>query len=171
MGKRLAIWGATLLLAASVAGATSIIKMEFADMIADSDRIVIGTVTGIEGQWDDSSTFIHSMVTISVETSLQGKDGGDVVLRTPGGQVGGFAMSAQGAPSFTVGERVLVFLTTWEDGTPKVLGYFQGKSRLVDGADGKPRLEGGAANGRSLDNVARELQLGTYHNIPLQPAR
>ena len=54
--------------------------------------------------------------------------------------VGGMGQRAHGAAEFEVGERVIVFLTTWDDGTPKVLGYVQGKSRNLSGVK---RIENG----------------------------
>ena len=70
-----------------------------------------------------------------------------------------------------VGERVLVFLTDWEDdGAPKVLGYVQGKSTIVEDGQGRTRLKGGSANGRTLESVAGELRYGPQHNIKLRPA-
>ena len=127
---------------------------------------VASVVTGIDGEYDPSGTFIRSNVTLQVERSFRGHAPDTIVLRTPGGQVGGVEQVALGVANFEVGERVLVFLTSWEDGTPKVLGYVQGKSRV--GADG--RLHSGVAGGRSLENVAQELHHGARHNIPLQPA-
>ncbi len=160
-----------LLLGMSLAGATTLLKLDFSDLAREAEHIVVGTVTGIQGEWDASARFIHSNVTILVEQSLRGNVPSEIVLRTPGGQIGSVGMTAHGAPSFEVGEKVLVFLTAWEDGSAKVLGYFQGKSRVIEDQQGRFRLEGGALNGRSLDSVKTELFHGPDHNVPLQPAR
>jgi len=170
MRRKGAIAGVLLLLCTSVAGATTLIKMDFSDLAREANHIVVGTVTGIEGEYDPSGTFIRSNVTLAVERSLRGQAPDTIVLRTPGGQVGGMEQVALGVANFEVGERVLVFLTSWGDGTPKVLGYVQGKSRLVVDDQGRARLEGGSSNGRTLESVARELRHGPLHNIPLRPA-
>ena len=158
-----------VLFAASVTNATTLVKKGFSDLAHESDRVVVGIVTAVEGTWDESGTFIRSTVTLAVERTLRGQGPGTVVLRTPGGQIDGVQQIAQGVATFEVNERVLVFLTTWEDGTPKVLGYVQGKSNVVEDEQGNFRLRGGVASGRSLENVAGELRHGPRHNVPLVP--
>jgi len=170
MIRKLLLAGVILLLAASAASATTLLKMSFGDLAREADHVVVGTVTGIEGEWDASLNFIRSNVTLSVERSFRGKAPGEIVIRTPGGQVGGMAQVAHGGPSFTEGERVLVFLTTWDDGTPKVLGYVQGKSRIQVDGTGREHLVGGVSDGRTLESVSRELRHGPEHNLRLQPA-
>ena len=167
MIRKFAPLGVVLLLGASIAGATTLVKMDFSDLARDANHVVVGTVTGMNGEYDPSGIFIRTNVTLEVERSFRGQAPDTLVVRTPGGRVGGEEQVALGVANFEIGERVLVFLTTWEaDGVPKVLGYVQGKSRV--GHDG--RLQGGVAGGRTLENVARELRHGPWHNIPLQPA-
>ena len=125
-------------------------------------------MTALEGTRDETRRFIHTNVTIAVERYVRGAGPSELRVRTPGGQVDGEAVLAHGAPSFTVGEKVLVFLTRWEDGVAKVAGYVQGKSTVTTGADGKARLRGGVAAGRSLRGVTDELEHGP-HAVPLLP--
>jgi len=169
MIRKVALLGAVLLLGASIAGATTLVKMEFSELARDANYIVVGTVTGVEGEWDPSLNFIRSNVTLSVERSFRGNAPDRLIVRTPGGWVGGEGQVAHGAATFEVGEKVLVFLTHWEDGANKVLGYVQGKSQVTWDGQGQPRLKGGAADGRLLDAVERELRHGPSHNIPLRP--
>ena len=131
---------------------------------------MIGTVSAIDGEWDPSLRFIHSNVTLQVERVLAGQAGDTILLRTPGGIVGGDGQVAHGAAAFEVGEKVLVFLTAWEDGTPKVLGYAQGKSGIVLDDRQREVLAGGSGDGLSVEAAAREIVHGPNHNIPLQPA-
>jgi hypothetical protein len=159
-----------LLLGASLAGATTLVKMNFGQLAREADRIVIGVVTAVNGEWDPSLTFIRSDVTLDVERSLRGQSPQQIVLRTPGGWVGGTGQQADGAAEFEVGERVFVFLTTWDDGTPKVLGYVQGKSRIVMDGLGNERLVGGSAHGLTVSGAVREVQHGPQHNVQLRPA-
>jgi hypothetical protein len=160
----------TVVLLVDTSGATTLIELGLSDLARKADRIVVGTVTEVRGQWDDSLRFIHSSVTISVEQSLRGNVPSEIVLRTPGGYVGGMGQRAHGAATFEVGERVLVFLTAWEDGTPKVLGYAQGKSRIFRDQQGEERLQGGSADGLTFQGAVRALRDGPNHNIPLRPA-
>lgn len=152
-------------------GATTLVELGFPELARQAERIVVGTVTRVDGRWDESLRFIHSEVGISVDRVLRGEAPAEIVLRTPGGYVGGVGQVAHGAATFEVGERVLVFLTSWEDGTPKVLGYAQGKSRVVADSRGRERLLGGSADGRPLEGVLRELREGPDHAVPLRPVR
>ena len=65
---------------------------------------------------------------------------------------------------------MLVFLTTWDDGTLKVLGYAQGKSRVVPDGQGLERLVGGSADGLTVQGAVREIHHGPQHNVQLRPA-
>ena len=170
ISPRITTTAVTLLLFSNTVSATTLVKLGFSDLASQADHIVVGTVTEIEGQWDDSLRFIHSDVTLSVERSLRGNVSSEIVLRTPGGYVGGMGQMAHGAATFEVGERVLVFLTAWEDGTPKVLGYAQGKSRIVRDEQGREQLEGGSADGLTLQRAIRKVRDGPNRNIPLRPA-
>ena len=169
MIRKIVLLGVTLLLGVSITGATTLVKMDFADLARDAKHVVVGTVTEIEGEWDPGFNFIRSNVTLSVERSFRGNAPETLVVRTPGGWVGGAGQAAHGTATFEVGERVLVFLTTWDDGVSKVLGYVQGKSRVTQDGRGQSRLKGGVADGRLLDAVERELHHGPSHNIPLRP--
>jgi hypothetical protein len=171
MMRKVLLVGAVVLLGVGLAGATTLLKMDFDDLARDADYIVVGTVESVTGERDEGARFIHSNVYLSVERSYRGNAPAQIVIRTPGGEIGGVAMRADGAASFEVGEKVLVFLTTWEDGTAKVLGYAQGKSRVVRDDGDRPVLVGGVASGRSLDAVSKELRHGPELNIPLRPVR
>lgn len=171
MVRKATLVGVVLLLGLSLAGATTLVKMNFGDLARQADSVVVGTVTAIESEWGPDLDFIHTNVTLQVERSFYGKTASTIVLRNPGGIVGGVGQLAHGAAEFQVGERVIVFLTRWEDGTPKVLGYAQGKSRIEHDGQGRQRLIGGSANGLSFDGALREIEQGPDHNIPLRPAR
>lgn len=171
MHKKLLAVGIVILLGIGAAWSTTLIKLDFADLAGQADRIVLGTVAGLNSHWEETGRFIQTDVVIDVERYVTGSGPAQLTLRTLGGRIGGLGQVAEGAASFSPGERVLVFLTAWEDGTPKVLGYAQGKSRVVVGWDGEPRLEGGVVGGRSLRGVEDELRHGPNVNIPLRPVR
>jgi len=171
MRKKLAVAAVVLLLGMGTAGATTLLEMDFSSLAREADAIVVGTVTSVDGEWDPSLSFVRSNVTVQVERTLRGPEDDTITLRTLGGFVGGVGQKAEGAAEFNVGERVLVFLTHWEDGTPKVLGYAQGKSRIVRDDLGGERLLGGTADGRSFQGALREIERGPNENLPLRPVR
>ena len=170
MARRVGLLCVVLLLGVSLAGATTLLKMGFPDLAREANHIVIAKVTGVEGEWDSSYRFIHTNVTLSVERSLRGAAPSEIVLHTAGGVIGGEGQVAEGAATFELGEKVLVFLTTGEDGFPTVLGWTQGKSRIVTDGQGVERLQGGSGHGLTISGAVREVQHGPDHNIPLRPA-
>ncbi|MGH9822713.1 MAG: putative Ig domain-containing protein, partial [Blastocatellia bacterium] len=52
---------------------------------------------------------------------------GQLVLKEPGGMAGGIEGVVFGSPSFAAGERVLLYLDTWPDGSSRVYQMFLGK--------------------------------------------
>jgi hypothetical protein len=171
MSRKLILASVVLLASVSLVGATTLVRMDFGDLARDADAIIVGTVTDIQGEWGPDRNFIHSNVTIRVERSMRGNTGDQIVLRNPGGIVAGVGQRAEGVADFEVGERVMLFLTSWEDGALKVLGYTQGKSRVVVDGQGRERLVGGSSNGMSVKGAALEIVHGTDRNIPLRPKR
>ena len=171
MRQRVVLACLLLLLVGGLSGATVLVRMEMPELARQAQQVVVGTVVHAQGEWDDDHRFIHTDVTLSVDRYVKGSGPQELTLRTPGGRVGDQGQVAHGAPTFEVGERVLVFLTQWEDGTLKVLGYDQGKSTVFADAKGQPRLRGGRADGLTVEGVSREINRGPGHNIPLRPAR
>ena len=92
---------------------------------------------------------IHSFVTVAVDEALKGRAGSTVTFRVPQGQVGRYRRIVVGAPEFTVGEEVLLFLTARPPAIPTVFGLNQGVRRL----------RGDAVNRRlALDSYTRQVR-------------
>ena len=66
-----------------------------------------------------------------MEEAFKGNPGSEVVLKEPGGSVGGRTAIRLGTPSFKKGERVLLFLRDIGDGYYRVFGLSQGKFSIV----------------------------------------
>ncbi|MCJ7515403.1 MAG: hypothetical protein MUO89_05495 [Dehalococcoidia bacterium] len=61
-----------------------------------------------------------------MEQTIKGETEGELVIRAPGGEINGLVMMATDAPSFQLGERVVVFLDKGE-GIFTVVGGFHEK--------------------------------------------
>jgi len=74
--------------------------------------------------------------TVAVERLISGElPGSAVTVRVPGGALAdGRGFQIYGAPRFGEGERALLFLAPWGDGTFAVLHLFQGAFRLAEAA-------------------------------------
>jgi hypothetical protein len=120
------------LLAASPADASIVQGLGLEELVAYSDQIVLGRVLFSESfQQPDGQ--IGTWYRIEVEREMRGSDPGEseIIVETLGGQLGDLAMRVEGEPSFSVGERVLVFV---RDGGPytafRPVGMGQGVMRV-----------------------------------------
>jgi hypothetical protein len=122
---------------ASGASATVIVPAEFADVVNGSHLIVYGRVIDVRSEMTAGRRSIHSFVTVAVEQALKGNPGATVMFRVPQGQVGRYRRVIVGAPEFTVGEDLMVFLTARPPAIPTVFGLNQGVRRLRGDAAGR----------------------------------
>lgn len=99
------------LLAAGPAHASIVQGLDLGELVANADRIVLGRVVFSEC-FQRSDGTLGTWHRIDVERDVRGNAGGDteIIVETLGGQIGDIAMRVEGEPSFTVGERVVVFI-------------------------------------------------------------
>lgn len=125
-----ALWLVTAAFAADV-HATVIVPAEFTEMVAGSQTIVHGVVTGVEARLVGSRRTIESVVTVDVIDSLKGDRVGTTSFRIPGGQVGRYRRVMVGAPQFAEGEEVVLFLSGRAPAMPMPFGLSQGVYRVT----------------------------------------
>jgi hypothetical protein len=116
-----------MLLAGRPAEATLVRRLDLPELVATADRIVVADVQALRTAWDASHRTIYTTVELRVRESWKGPlpSDGAVVIRHLGGTVGEIEMTVHGAPTFSVGERALLFLRG-----PHVVGMAQGKRPL-----------------------------------------
>jgi len=121
-----------VLVVASPANGAVVQALELQELVAHADRIVLGRVLFSES-FRRPDGQLGTWHRIAVERELRGSvpDEQEVIVETLGGQIGDIAMRIEGEPSFTVGERVLVFM---RDGGPytafRPVGMGQGVMRV-----------------------------------------
>jgi hypothetical protein len=137
--KQLAL--AAVLLAAGAVRATVLVPLDTKAMAERADRIVYATVESQVARWSADHQAIYTDVTLRVVRVYKGalKPGDTVVVRREGGVVDGIGMRVFGAPAFSVGEEVVVFLET-RGSAAYTVGMTQGKLRVTVGADGIRRV-------------------------------
>ena len=114
------------------ANASIVQGLELQELVAHADRIILGRVLFSES-FRRADGQLGTWHRIAVEREVRGHepDEQEVMLETLGGQIGDLAMRVEGEPSFTVGERVLVFI---HDGGPytafRPVGMGQGVMRV-----------------------------------------
>lgn len=99
-----------LLLVASAALASLNTPTSPEQLVRESHRIVIGTVTTQKMFWNEAHDRIHTEFTIQVDRNLKGDPERPVSVRILGGHVGDRELVVSGTPKLEVGEKVLLFL-------------------------------------------------------------
>ena len=105
--------------------ATTVERMELPQLVSASDNIIQGRVESLEARYEGNR--IYTYVSIVVEDPLKGERRRAVLLRQPGGTIGGKRTWIPGMPQFKPGNQVIVFLRDRRDGTFDVAGLNQGK--------------------------------------------
>jgi hypothetical protein len=137
-----------LLLAAPTARALSVIPPTFAELVAESESIVRGEVTALRSAYDEATPGrpIRTYVTFQVVRTLKGTTpaADTLTLVFLGGTVGTDSLSVPGMPTFSLGDREILFVAR------------NGKTYcpLIAAGHGRYRILRDAATQR--DYVARE---------------
>jgi hypothetical protein len=117
------------------ASATVIVPADLGELSRDARVIVRGRVIALDARWTEDRRTIDTLVTLEVESYLKGPLGQTLQFRVPGGQLGRFRSITVGAPEFSIGDRIVVFLGAAGPSIPYVLGLNQGVFRIVHAAD------------------------------------
>jgi Putative Ig domain/Matrixin/Ig-like domain from next to BRCA1 gene len=124
-----------LLAAAQIASATTIVPMSDDEMLIGARAIVTGKVLRIESGFDAQQDRIYTYITVKVQQVLKGQiSERRIVLKELGGQVGNQGLTVWGNPQFKRGERVLLYLDTWKDGSLRTYQMCLGKFSVVQDA-------------------------------------
>lgn len=127
--------------------AAVVLPADFTTVVSGSGVIVHGRVVRVESHLAGPQRAIESVVTVSVIQSFKGDAGATVSFRTPNGQVGRYRRVLVGAPEFTAGDEVIVFLQGRPPALPSVFGLNQGLYRVTRDAAARamvmpPRMAG-----------------------------
>lgn len=128
--------------------ATVLLPAEFTTVVAESGLIVHGRVVSVESHLVGPQRAIESVVALAVIQSFKGDAAGTVSFRVPNGQVGRYRRVLVGAPEFSSGDEVIVFLQGRPPSMPSVFGLSQGLYRVARDAAARtwvmpPRMAGG----------------------------
>jgi hypothetical protein len=134
-------------------------------MVSDSQVIVHGSVIDVRARATGGRGTIETFVTVAVVTPLKGDPTAAVVFRVPGGQVGRYRRVMVGAPTFTEGEEVVLFLRGHAPSMPMPFGLHQGVYRVTRSAGRAmvtPLVPEGAARVVRGDPARRPLALDAF---------
>lgn len=139
---------ALALLVVSTAQASTFLAMTQEELVAGSAAVVDARVANVESFWNADHTAILTEATVRVDEVIVGEAPGFLKVRTFGGTVGRYRIEAPGFPTFTTGQRLLLFLYREPaDGSVRVQGYRLGEYRIEVSTDGvemaMPMADGG----------------------------
>jgi hypothetical protein len=131
---------ALLLAAPAALRATVIVPIEFRELVTTTPVIVHAHVSDVRSAFVDGRRSVDTFVTVVADEYLKGDLGRYVTFRVPGGELGRYRTIFVGAPAFTVGEEVVLFLKTQTGGLPFIAGLNQGAYRVVSDAQTGRRM-------------------------------
>jgi hypothetical protein len=110
--------------------ATTLAPADFAQMATESELIVRGTVVRVEGQRTGGRQTIESLITLRVSDTIKGTAVTETTFRVPGGKVGPYRRVTVGAPQFSPGDEVILFLKGRAPAMATPYGLSQGVYRV-----------------------------------------
>lgn len=121
-----------LLTSASPASATVVSLPTDDEMVIGARAIIRAKVLSIGSALDPVQDRIFTYITLRVQEVIKGQiTERRIVLKEEGGLAAGEGSLIYGTPRFTVGERVLLYLDTWADGSFRVHQMFMGKFNII----------------------------------------
>jgi len=114
--------------------ATTFVLMDERDLAAQSLAAVIGTVRSVTSA--EAGAIVTDVVIEPSQVVFGSLPSGPVILREPGGSVGGRRERIFGSAEYRVGEHVLVFLRPGPAGTLRTTAMAMGTFRIAAGSAG-----------------------------------
>ncbi len=126
---------AGVLACASRLDAIVYVAADFQTLVNEAQAIVLGRIVSLDPEWTEGRRGIETLLTIDIEQTLKGSPRDSIVVRVPGGQMGPYLSVMPGAPRFTEGEDVVLFLAGAPSEVPHILALGQGVFRVVRDSD------------------------------------
>ena len=126
---------ACVCVAGASVSATTLVPADFTQMVRESELIVRGTVISVQSQMAGPRQTIESLITLSVADTMKGTASAQTVFRVPGGRVGRYRRVMVGAPQFSAGDEVILFLKGRAPSIAMPYGLSQGVYRVARRAD------------------------------------
>lgn len=162
----------TLFLCAPPAAATTIVEMDLHAMSTEADLVVTGRCVEVASLWLRGE--LVTRITVDIEETFKGEATSPVKVIVPGGFDANrkipIASVVPGAPEIDHGEALLLFLSPEDtDGYRRIIGFAQGKFRLVPGPSGSTLA---ARDLSELRVAGREgIAMGDAETFPLAEIR
>lgn len=164
---------ASLVLAAPLALATTVIPPTFDELVDQADVILQGQVTQVKSEWvgEGAQRHIMSYVTFKVADSLKGDAGSSYTIRMLGGTVDGETMGITDAPKFAVGEEDILFVQNNGSQFIPLVGIMHGRFHIQKSEAGQDMVvDHDGAPVRSVDRLGKPNAMELPNERDLTPA-
>ena len=133
--------------------ASSVLPPTFADLVQQSQTILVGDVQLLRSRWvgEGDERHIATFVTLKIVTLLKGESQGDYELQVFGGTVGDTTMEVADSPRFRVGERMLLFIRNNAKQVIPLVGAEYGLYRITSNSSGEETVN--KSTGETLSTV------------------
>ena len=122
---------AIIAIAPVAARATVLVPIDFRQLVTTAPVIVRGEVVGVHTDWSSGRRAVETFLTLRADEYLKGDLGSELTVRVPGGRLGRYRTIMVGAPVFSRGDDVVLFLNTGAPSYPTIVGLSQGAFRVV----------------------------------------
>jgi hypothetical protein len=156
----------------ALAVATTYAPVSFDDLVARADVIFVGQVIDVRPYLANTrqGPVVKTRVFFDVSDRLQGTGGAIEVLEFLGGEVGDVGLRVEGMPTFTLGDRRVVFARR-TPGLNPIVGFTQGLMRIQRDAAGIDRVL--TLDGVPLDrpeSVGLQVSAARRASVPMRLA-
>ena len=143
------------LLMAGVARSTTVIPPTFESLVSSANTIFVGEVMDVRADWvpTPQGRALKTYVTFRVEDVWKGRVGTVTQLEFLGGTVGGVTMEVVGMPTFSDGQRSVLFVHGDVQTASPLVGFWHGRLRIEKDPNGVDRVR--THDGRSLGSAAQ----------------
>jgi len=124
-----------------------VIKRDFPDLVARAEQVVVGTAVEVR-ETPDERGVPYTYVTFDDLSVLKGDVGSTLTLRFYGGRSGGYEAQVPDMPTFTPGDRAVLFVRGNGRDVCPLVGAWQGRfqvrydagadAEIVADSDGRP---------------------------------
>lgn len=160
------------LLMAGLAHSTTVIPPTFDDLVSKAQTIFVGEVMGQQAEWEatPNGRSIVTYVTFRVEDVWKGSVGAVTQLEFLGGTIGEMKMEVVGMPTFRLGQRNVLFVSSTVKAVSPLVGFMHGRLRVErDPIGGVDRVR--THDGRSLGSPAQLGPQRTDSLLSITPMR
>lgn len=142
------------LLMTGVARASTVVAPTFDALVSGANLIFVGEVTDVRGEWRNGpeGRSIVTVVTFRVGDIMKGNAGVMTQLEFLGGTVGGTSLVISGMPSFTIGQRDVLFVGETAQVVSPLVGFMHGRMKVERDVNGVDRVR--TFDGRALVSTA-----------------